>query len=127
MVISHDKTFLEELEPTHVITVRGGRVDLQVRAPLNQTNGRATPGMPLPRTVRQERGLREEDWNDPIDSRESDDACLQKFAAPAGGGGGKATAAAVLASINDVLNGGDSAEGAAGKGGGKKGKKKAKK
>jgi len=31
VVISHDRTFLEELEPTHVITVRGGKVDLQVR------------------------------------------------------------------------------------------------
>ena len=31
VVISHDRAFLEELEPTHVITVRGGRVDMQVR------------------------------------------------------------------------------------------------
>jgi hypothetical protein len=46
VVISHDRRFLEELEPTHVVTVRGGKVDCQ------------------------ERGLREEDWNDPIDSRE---------------------------------------------------------
>ena len=26
VVISHDRRFLEELEPTHVVTVRGGKV-----------------------------------------------------------------------------------------------------
>ena len=31
VVISHDRAFLEELEPTHVITVRNGRVDMQER------------------------------------------------------------------------------------------------
>ena len=39
MVISHDREFLEKLEPTHVITVRGGRA------------------------VMEERGLRETDWD----------------------------------------------------------------
>jgi ATPase subunit of ABC transporter with duplicated ATPase domains len=29
-VISHDRMFLEELDPTHVVTVRDGRVDCQV-------------------------------------------------------------------------------------------------
>ena len=43
MVISHDQTFLEELEPTHVLTVRDGKVRME------------------------ERGLREDDWNDPLD------------------------------------------------------------
>ena len=45
MVISHDREFLEKLEPTHVLTVRGGRATLE------------------------ERGLREADFNDPLDSR----------------------------------------------------------
>jgi ATPase subunit of ABC transporter with duplicated ATPase domains len=45
MVISHDRQFLENLEPTHVITVRGGKV------------------------IMEERGLRDGDWNDPIDSQ----------------------------------------------------------
>jgi len=53
VVISHDRMFLEELDPTHVVTVRDGRVDCQCR------------------------GLREDDWNDPIDSRSSE----EKFAA----------------------------------------------
>ena len=43
LVISHDRGMLETLEPTHVITVREGRVDMQ------------------------ERGLQEDDWHDPID------------------------------------------------------------
>ena len=46
MVISHDQTFLEELEPTHVLTVRDGKVRME------------------------ERGLREEDWNDPLDYKQ---------------------------------------------------------
>lgn len=45
LVISHDREFLEKLEPTHVLTVRGGRATLE------------------------ERGLREADFNDPLDSR----------------------------------------------------------
>ena len=53
MVISHDREFLEQLEPTHVLTVRGGRASLE------------------------ERGLREEDFNDPLDSRVE-----PKFAVP---------------------------------------------
>ena len=74
IVISHDRTFLEELEPTHVISVRNGVVDLQ------------------------ERGLREDDWNDPIDSRDNED-CNQKFAStssssvPTGAKGATATSA----------------------------------
>lgn len=55
LVISHDRKFLEELEPTHVITVRGGLVNME------------------------ERGLREGDWNDPLDSREDSS---DKFAKP---------------------------------------------
>jgi len=47
VVISHDKPFLEEFDPTHVLTVRDGKVTLE------------------------ERGLREEDWNDLLNSRES--------------------------------------------------------
>ena len=43
LVISHDRGMLETLQPTHVITVREGRVDMQ------------------------ERGLQEDDWHDPID------------------------------------------------------------
>jgi ABC-type multidrug transport system ATPase subunit len=46
LVISHDQTFLEELEPTHVITVRDGRVRME------------------------ERGLTTEDWNDPLDYKQ---------------------------------------------------------
>lgn len=46
MVISHDQTFLEELEPTHVLTVRDGKVRME------------------------ERGLKEEDWNDPLDYKQ---------------------------------------------------------
>jgi len=42
LVISHDREFLEALEPTHVITVRNGRVEMQ------------------------ERSLTEKDWEDPI-------------------------------------------------------------
>lgn len=42
LVISHDREFLEALEPTHVITVRDGCVEMQ------------------------ERGLTEQDWEDPI-------------------------------------------------------------
>jgi ATP-binding cassette subfamily F protein 3 len=52
LVISHDQMFLEELEPTHVITVRGGKVTME------------------------ERGLRPEDWNDPLDYKQDN----QKFA-----------------------------------------------
>ena len=47
IVISHDKPFLEEFDPTHVLTVRDGKVTLE------------------------ERGLRDEDWNDLLNSRES--------------------------------------------------------
>lgn len=54
LVISHDREFLEKLEPTHVITVRGGRVDMQ------------------------ERALREDDWCDDLNSREAS----TKFASP---------------------------------------------
>ena len=53
LVISHDQTFLEELEPTHIITVRAGKVTME------------------------ERGLRPEDWNDPLDYKQE----TQKFAA----------------------------------------------
>lgn len=54
LVISHDQTFLEELEPTHIITVRNGRVSME------------------------ERGLRPEDWNDPLDYKQEEN--VQKFA-----------------------------------------------
>lgn len=53
LVISHDREFLEKLEPTHVLTVRNGRASLE------------------------ERGLRESDFNDPLDSRVE-----AKFATP---------------------------------------------
>eukprot|EP01038_Epipyxis_sp_PR26KG_P010570 gene10570-14198_t len=56
VVISHDREFLEQLEPTHVITVRGGIVNME------------------------ERGLREDDWNDPLDSRSVDCEVEEKFA-----------------------------------------------
>lgn len=48
VVISHDRHFLEQLEPTHVVTVRGGIVSSQ------------------------QRSLREEDWDDPLFSRVSE-------------------------------------------------------
>ena len=48
LVISHDRLFLEELEPTHVLTVRGGTVLLE------------------------ERGLRESDWADDLHARVED-------------------------------------------------------
>jgi ABC-type multidrug transport system ATPase subunit len=47
VVISHDRHFLEELSPTHVINIRSGKVEME------------------------ERSLREEDWNDPLFSREA--------------------------------------------------------
>jgi ATPase subunit of ABC transporter with duplicated ATPase domains len=31
VVISHDRRFLEELEPTHVVTVRGGKVKARAK------------------------------------------------------------------------------------------------
>jgi ATPase subunit of ABC transporter with duplicated ATPase domains len=31
VVISHDRRFLEELEPTHVVTVRGGKVTARAK------------------------------------------------------------------------------------------------
>merc|ERR1711871_995259 len=45
MAISHDKAFLERLQPTHVLTVRGGKAVLE------------------------ERGLKEADWQDDLNSR----------------------------------------------------------
>lgn len=45
VVISHDRMFLEDLEPTHILTVRGGRAFFE------------------------ERGLRDDDWNDDLFSR----------------------------------------------------------
>lgn len=53
VVISHDRHFLEKLSPTHVITVRGGIVDMQ------------------------ERELRESDWDDPLFSRASESSCKE--------------------------------------------------
>jgi len=47
IVISHDKAFLEAFQPTHVMTVREGKVALE------------------------ERQLREDDWNDILGSREA--------------------------------------------------------
>ena len=55
LVISHDRAFLEAYEPTHVMTVRDGTVQLE------------------------ERGLKDSDWNDELNSRENS----QKFASPA--------------------------------------------
>ena len=51
VVISHDRHFLEELSPTHVINIRSGKVEME------------------------ERSLREEDWNDPLFSREAASSC----------------------------------------------------
>jgi len=56
VVISHDREFLEKLEPTHVLSVRGGKA------------------------VIEERGLRESDWNDPLDSRTCESETSQKYA-----------------------------------------------
>jgi len=53
LVISHDRAFLEAYEPTHVLTVRDGTVKLE------------------------ERGLKDDDWNDELNSREN-----SKFANP---------------------------------------------
>lgn len=47
IVISHDRSFLEEFNPTHILTVRDGKVTLE------------------------ERGLRDDDWNDALNSREN--------------------------------------------------------
>lgn len=47
IVISHDRSFLEEYSPTHVMTVRNGCVVLE------------------------ERELRDDDWNDILNSREA--------------------------------------------------------
>lgn len=47
VVISHDKTFLTEFDPTHVISIRDGKV------------------------IMEERGLLEEDWDDVLNSREA--------------------------------------------------------
>jgi ATPase subunit of ABC transporter with duplicated ATPase domains len=47
IVISHDRGFLDDFQPTHVMTVRDGSVKLE------------------------ERGLKEEDWNDILGSREA--------------------------------------------------------
>eukprot|EP01041_Mallomonas_annulata_P002410 gene2410-4679_t len=58
VVISHDKTFLEKLEPTHVMSVRGGRVSMEAR------------------------GLKEADWNDALDWR-NDESCNNSKYAPA--------------------------------------------
>ena len=52
LVISHDRAFLQAYEPTHVMTVRGGKVTLE------------------------ERSLKDSDWNDELNSRENS----QKFA-----------------------------------------------
>ena len=69
LVISHDREFLEKLVPTHVLTVRGGRASLE------------------------ERGLRESDFDDPLDSRVE-----SKFApVPQGGGSSKPTASSATA------------------------------
>ena len=82
IVISHDRTFLEELEPTHVVTVRGGRVEMQ------------------------ERGLCEDDWNDPIDSRED---CTQKYvtAAPSKSAPSAATSPSSSSSTKNKKKGKD--------------------
>ena len=47
IVISHDRSFLEEFNPTHILTVRDGKVTLE------------------------ERGLRDDDWKDALNSREN--------------------------------------------------------
>ena len=52
MAISHDRSFLERLQPTHILTVRGGTAVLE------------------------ERALRESDWQDDLNSR----AAEAKFA-----------------------------------------------
>lgn len=54
VVISHDKAFLEEFNPTHVLTVRNGKAVLE------------------------DRGLTEKDWADDLFSRDST-ATQQKF------------------------------------------------
>lgn len=56
VVISHDRQFLEELDATHVLTVRGGRASLE------------------------ERSLQEKDWDDPLDSRSDEMLLKDKFA-----------------------------------------------
>ena len=71
LVISHDREFLEKLEPTHVLTVRGGKAVLE------------------------ERGLRETDFHDPLDSRVED-----KFETPAASAQSPAQAMSIKNSIN---------------------------
>mmetsp|Transcript_30068 Transcript_30068/g.28734 ORF Transcript_30068/g.28734 Transcript_30068/m.28734 type:complete len:686 (-) Transcript_30068:247-2304(-) len=99
VVISHDRRFLEELEPTHVVTVRGGKVNCE------------------------ERTLRESDWNDPIDSREEG---TQKYATKAAN---KAAVAVITSGEIDTVVAGKKAavvpEGAAPKGSNQKQKREA--
>lgn len=56
VVISHDKEFLTQLEPTHVVLVRGGTVRVE------------------------ERGLRESDWEDTLDWRKACSSSEDKYA-----------------------------------------------
>ena len=66
LVISHDRAFLQAYEPTHVMTVRGGKVTLE------------------------ERSLIDSDWNDELNSRENS----QKFVTAATTATTKVTATA---------------------------------
>ena len=64
VVVSHDRLFLEKLEPTHVLSVRSGKATLEAR------------------------GLRETDWEDDLDWRsngsDNEDKCNGgKYATPA--------------------------------------------
>ena len=75
MAISHDKAFLERLQPTHVLTVRGGKAVLE------------------------ERGLKEADWQDDLNSRATE---AKFFSTPAA-----ATTATTTASAGSGKGGGD--------------------
>jgi ABC transport system ATP-binding/permease protein len=72
VVISHDRTFLEELQSTHVISVRGGCVSME------------------------ERSLREEDWSDPLISRQVVEPKLAQPASSTKVSSSKDTAVAIL-------------------------------
>ena len=69
MAISHDRSFLERLRPTHVLTVRGGTAVLE------------------------ERGLKDSDWEDDLNSRVAE----AKFAPVAALEDSTTTGAAVIA------------------------------
>lgn len=84
LVISHDRTFLDELEPTHIITVRG--IDCFFCSEISLREVHFNLIFLGGKVAMEERGLVEGDWNDPLDSRGdgcSENGSEQKFATTA--------------------------------------------